>query len=81
MWKLCCVRIVGSGILTTTEVAIIVLIVDIQRKMISVLTEKGELMTQVISKDGVIVCVTTVPYSAEIIKDMKKAGYKIMVEG
>ena len=38
-------------------------------------------MTQVISKDGVIVCVTTVPYSAETIKAMKKAGYKIKVEG
>ena len=38
-------------------------------------------MTQTISKDGVIVCVTTVPYSAAIIKDMKKAGYKIKVEG
>lgn len=38
-------------------------------------------MTQVISKDGVIVCITTVPYPAAIIKDMKKAGYKIKVEG
>ena len=37
-------------------------------------------MTQTISKDGVIVCVTTVPYPAEIIKDMKKAGYKVKVE-
>ena len=37
-------------------------------------------MTQTISKDGVIVCVTTVPYPASIIKDMKKAGYKIKVE-
>ena len=37
-------------------------------------------MTQTISKDGVIVCVTTVPYSAAIIKDMKRAGYKIKVE-
>lgn len=34
-------------------------------------------MKQVISKDGVVVCVTTVPYPAFIIKDMKKAGYKI----
>ena len=37
-------------------------------------------MTQTISKDGVIVCVTTVPYPTAIIKDMKKAGYKIKVE-
>ena len=47
---------------------------------ISVPTEKGKTMTQTISKDGVIVCVTTVPYPAAIIKDMKKAGYKIKVE-
>jgi hypothetical protein len=38
-------------------------------------------MTQTISKDGVIVCVTTVAYPAAIIKDMKQAGYKIKVEG
>ena len=37
-------------------------------------------MTQTISKDGVIVCVTTVPYPVAIIKDMKKAGYKVKVE-
>ena len=37
-------------------------------------------MKQTISKDGVIVCVTTVPYPAAIIKDMKKAGYKVKVE-
>lgn len=37
-------------------------------------------MTQTISKDGVIVCVTSVPYPAAIIKDMKKAGYKVKVE-
>ena len=37
-------------------------------------------MKQTISKDGVIVCVTTVPYPAEIIKDMKKVGYKVKVE-
>ena len=37
-------------------------------------------MTQTISKDGVIVCVTTVPYSAAIVKGMKKAGYKIKTE-
>lgn len=37
-------------------------------------------MKQIISKDGVIVCATTVPYPAAIIKDMKKAGYKVKVE-
>lgn len=37
-------------------------------------------MKQTISKDGVVVCVTTVPYSAAIIKDMKQAGYKIKTE-
>ena len=37
-------------------------------------------MKQTISKDGVIYCVTTVPYSAAIIRDMKKAGYKVKVE-
>ena len=42
--------------------------------------EKGNQMKQIISKDGVIVCVTSIPYSAAIIKDMKKAGYKIKVE-
>lgn len=37
-------------------------------------------MKQTISKDGVIVCVTSVPYPTAIIKDMKKAGYKIKTE-
>ena len=37
-------------------------------------------MKQIISKDGVIVCTTSVPYSVAIIKDMKKAGYKIKKE-
>jgi hypothetical protein len=37
-------------------------------------------MKQTISKDGVTVCVTTIPYPAAIIKDMKKAGYKVKVE-
>ena len=27
-----------------------------------------------------IYCVTSIPYSAAIIKDMKKAGYKVKVE-
>lgn len=34
-------------------------------------------MIQIISKDGRIVCVTTIPYPASTIKDMKKAGYKV----
>lgn len=37
-------------------------------------------MTQTISKDGVIYCVTTVPYPPSVIKDMKKAGYKVKTE-
>jgi hypothetical protein len=37
-------------------------------------------MKQTISKNGVIMCVTTVPYPAAIIKDMKKAGYKVKTE-
>lgn len=34
-------------------------------------------MKQIISKDKRVVCVTTVPYSQEVIKQMKKAGYKV----
>ena len=34
-------------------------------------------MKQIISKDGRIVCTTSVPYPAPIVKEMKKAGYKI----
>lgn len=34
-------------------------------------------MKQIISKDGVIYCETSVPYPPHIIKDMKKAGYKV----
>lgn len=34
-------------------------------------------MTQIIKKDGVVVCVTNVPYPPEIISQMKKAGYKV----
>ena len=37
-------------------------------------------MKQIISKDGVIVCVTSIPYSAATIKEMKKAGYKVKTE-
>ena len=37
-------------------------------------------MTQIITKDKRVVCVTTVPYPSEVIKQMKQAGYKIKVE-
>lgn len=37
-------------------------------------------MKQIITRDGVVICVTTVPYPDYIIKDMKKAGYKIKTE-
>lgn len=36
-------------------------------------------MTQIISKDGKVYCTTTVPYPPEVIKQMKKAGYKVKV--
>lgn len=35
-------------------------------------------MKQVISKDGKVLCVTTVLYPKEIIKQMKQAGYKVI---
>ena len=34
-------------------------------------------MTQIISRDGIVICVTTVPYPDWIIRDMKRAGYKV----
>lgn len=34
-------------------------------------------MKQIISKDGKVFCITTVPYSKETIKQMKAAGYKV----
>lgn len=34
-------------------------------------------MIQIISKNGKVLCTATVPYSKEIIKQMKKAGYKV----
>ena len=37
-------------------------------------------MKQVITRDGVVICVTSVPYPAFIIRDMKEAGYKIRTE-
>ena len=32
---------------------------------------------QTITKDGKSMCVTSVPYPPEIVKAMKKAGYKV----
>lgn len=34
-------------------------------------------MIQIISKDGKPVCATTIPYPDRIIKQMKRAGYKV----
>ena len=35
-------------------------------------------MIQTITKDGKVMCVTTVPYHPDTVKSMKKAGYKVM---
>ena len=35
-------------------------------------------MKQIISKDGRIVCTTSVPYPAAVVKEMKKAGFKVV---
>lgn len=34
-------------------------------------------MKQVITKNGVKMCTTSVPYDEETIKQMKKAGYRV----
>ena len=34
-------------------------------------------MIQIITKDNKVFCKTTVPYPPQIIRDMKKAGYKV----
>ena len=34
-------------------------------------------MAQIISKDGKVKCVTQIPYPPEIIRQMKRAGYKV----
>lgn len=34
-------------------------------------------MKQVISKNGKVLCTTTVPYPKEVIKQIKAAGYKV----
>lgn len=37
---------------------------------------------QIISKDGAVKCVTSVPYPDDVIRQMKKAGHRVkMVEG
>lgn len=38
------------------------------------------MMKQIISKDGRVLCETTVPYPAAIVKEMKKAGYKVVTK-
>lgn len=37
-------------------------------------------MKQIISKAGKVLCTTTIPYSKEIIKKMKQAGYTVKEE-
>ena len=34
-------------------------------------------MIQTIIKDGKVYCATSVPYPPEVIRQMKKAGYKV----
>ena len=34
-------------------------------------------MNQIISKDGKVFCVTSIPYPVEVVKQMKKAGYRV----
>lgn len=34
-------------------------------------------MKQIISKDGKVFCVTSIPYPVEVVKQMKKAGYRV----
>lgn len=34
-------------------------------------------MKQIIMKNKRVLCVTTVPYPTSIVKEMKKAGYKV----
>ena len=38
-------------------------------------------MKQTIIKDGKVFCVTSVPYPAEVVKQMKKAGYRVKEVG
>lgn len=39
---------------------------------------KGYTMKQIIMRDGKVLCVTTVPYPKDIVKQMKKSGYKVI---
>ena len=34
-------------------------------------------MKQIISKNGKVLCTTTVPYTKEIVRQMKSSGYKV----
>ena len=34
-------------------------------------------MKQIVTKDGKVMCTTSIPYPAETIKQMKKAGYRV----
>ena len=34
-------------------------------------------MKQIVTKDGKVMCTTTIPYPAETIKQMKQAGYRV----
>lgn len=34
-------------------------------------------MIQIITKDGKVCCITTIPYPPEVVKGMKKAGYRV----
>ncbi len=38
------------------------------------------MMKQIISKDNRILCTTSVPYPASVVKEMKKAGYKVVTK-
>jgi len=37
-------------------------------------------MKQVITKDSKVVCTTTTPYPPAVVREMKKAGYKVTEE-
>lgn len=34
-------------------------------------------MTQIITKAGKVYCITTVPYPPEVVKQIKKAGFRV----
>jgi hypothetical protein len=44
------------------------------------LNNGGIIMKQIITKGGQVVCVTTAPYPAKTIKELKAAGYKVKEE-